>query len=449
MTGPGELQASEIHDVADRRAGRSAPAQFDAVIVGASLAGCTVATLLGRQGLRVALVEKSPDPAAYKRICTHFIQSSAVATLQRLGILQELESMGARRSRTRLWTRWGWIVPPANPRVPASVNIRRERLDPFMRAMAGQTPGVELILGAAARELVRDPVGVVTGVVAQTQSGERIALSAPLTIGADGRDSRIGELSQVNTRRLPHGRFAYGAYYEGPSPAGSPDGSLWVLDPQMVAAFPTDEGLTLYACMPTHDRLPEFKRDLERVFESFVSEVPDAPPILESRRVGAVQGKIDMTNVLRSPTAPGLSLVGDAALALDPMWGIGCGFALQTAEWLTDALTPALKGEQSLADGLQAYRRRYADGLHEHATAIVGYATGRRLNAGERLVFSAAARGDERMRELSEEFGTRNVRPRSFLARAVPRALVSHARELLHAGGTTSRSPRQASEAVL
>jgi flavin-dependent dehydrogenase len=449
MTGPGVSEASEMQGASRGPAARGAAARYDVVIVGASIAGCTAATLLGRQGLRVALVEKSPDPASYKRICTHFIQSSAVSTLERLGVLQELERMGARRSRARLWTRWGWIMPAASPRVPASVNIRRERLDPFLRSLAGQTPGVELILGVSAQELVRERDGTVAGIVAHTRGGDRITLSAPLTVGADGRDSRIGEISQVNTRRLPCGRFAYGAYYEGPPPAGSPDGSLWVLDPQMVGAFPTDEDLTLYACMPTHDRLPEFKRDLTRALESFISEIPDAPPILDSRRVGPVQGRIDMTNVLRSPTAPGLSFVGDAALALDPMWGIGCGFALQTAEWLADALTPALKGQRPLADGLQVYRGRYAEGLHEHAMAIVGYATGRRLNAGERLVFSAAARGDERMRELTEAFGTRNARPRSFLARAVPRALISQAEQLLRPRAGTLRASGQASEATL
>jgi 2-polyprenyl-6-methoxyphenol hydroxylase-like FAD-dependent oxidoreductase len=39
---------------------------YDAVIVGASLAGCTTAIALGRAGARVALVEKRPDPAAFK-----------------------------------------------------------------------------------------------------------------------------------------------------------------------------------------------------------------------------------------------------------------------------------------------------------------------------------------------------------------------------------------------
>lgn len=451
MTGPMHSQASDMRGVPRSQVPRSGsrPEPYDAVVVGASLAGCTAATLIARAGLRVALVEKSPDPDAYKRICSHFIQASAVATLERLGVLEELEVMGALRSRARLWTRWGWILPPASSRVPASLNMRRERLDPFLRRLAAETPGVELIAGATAEQLVRGSDGAVAGVVARFRGGEAVTLSAPLTIGADGRDSRVGELSQVKARRLPHGRFAYAAYYEGPPPEGSPDGSLWLLDPQMAAAFPTDEGLTMYACMPTHDRLSEFKRDLPRALESFVSDIPDAPPILASRRVGPVQGKIDMTNVLRSPTAPGLAFAGDAAAALDPLWGVGCGFALQTAGWLADAVAPALRGEQPLADGLQAYRQRYAEGLREHIAALVGYATGRPLNAGERLVFSASALGGRRLRELGEELGTRSVRPRSFLPRAVPTALMVHAKHAVRSRGAAPRSPRQPTEVVL
>lgn len=50
---------------------------YDAVIVGASLAGCAAAIGLGRAGARVALVERQPDLAAFKRICSHQIQASA------------------------------------------------------------------------------------------------------------------------------------------------------------------------------------------------------------------------------------------------------------------------------------------------------------------------------------------------------------------------------------
>jgi flavin-dependent dehydrogenase len=39
-------------------------AEYDVVVVGASIAGCTAATLLGRAGARVALLERRPDPTA-------------------------------------------------------------------------------------------------------------------------------------------------------------------------------------------------------------------------------------------------------------------------------------------------------------------------------------------------------------------------------------------------
>ena len=73
------------------------PYNYDAVVVGASLAGCATAILLGRAGVRVALVEKQPDPAAFKRICSHSIQASAVPTLERLGLLAPIEAAGGVR----------------------------------------------------------------------------------------------------------------------------------------------------------------------------------------------------------------------------------------------------------------------------------------------------------------------------------------------------------------
>src|SRR5437764_10781505 len=100
--------------------------KYDAVIVGASLAGCTTAIFLARSGARVALVERRPDPDAFKRVCGHFIQSSAVPTLERLGVLDAMERAGAARSRLRLWTRWGMLEMGDESSLPRAVNIRRE-----------------------------------------------------------------------------------------------------------------------------------------------------------------------------------------------------------------------------------------------------------------------------------------------------------------------------------
>lgn len=412
---------------------------YDVAIVGASLAGCATAIMLARTGARVALVEKSPDPAAYKRICTHYIQSSGVPTLQRLGLLEPMAQAGALRSRVRIWTRWGWIEPPRQSTVPSGVNLRRERLDPLIRRLAGETPGVELILGHAVTELVHEDERV-CGVRARAAGGGMLELRARLVVGADGRDSRTAKLAGVRTRTAPHGRFAYGGYFEGPTPATHPDQSLWILDPHMAAAFPTDSGLTFYAVMPTKDRLPEFKRDPEAALRAFVGAVPEAPPIDASRLVGEVTGKIDMTNVTHTPTAPGLALVGDAAGALDPLWGVGCGFALQSAQWLADGVAPALRGEETLERGLRRYRRRYARGLGGHTRTILDYAGGRKLNPAERLLFSSATY-DERVGRIFEAFGSRNIGPVRMIATAMPLAALANARRSLTGRGRPRRQP--------
>ncbi|MGN6586066.1 MAG: NAD(P)/FAD-dependent oxidoreductase [Solirubrobacterales bacterium] len=400
---------------------------YDAVVVGGSLAGCTAATLLGRAGARVALVEKQPDPKAFKRMCSHFIQASAVPTLERLGWLEPIYEAGGINTRVQAWTRWGWVKPPAPGNV--CVNLRREVLDPLLKERTTQEPGVELMLGRTATRVLRDG-NAVCGVVVRTAAGEETELRAPLTVGADGRDSQIAELAGLPDKQSPHGRFAYGGYFEGPATAIAPDAAFWMLDPQWAAAFPTDSDLTFYAVMGTKDRLPEFKADPEAAIVKFLSDVPEAPPIAESKLVGPVLGKVDMTNRKRGPVAPGLALIGDAALAVDPLFGIGCGWALQSGEWLADSVAPALSGREPLEKGLERYKRRQARGLGGHAFLINDYATGRPLSPIERLIFSAAAR-DEGCARMFETFGTREIRPQQFMPRMLPRALAVNARHAL------------------
>jgi 2-polyprenyl-6-methoxyphenol hydroxylase-like FAD-dependent oxidoreductase len=401
---------------------------YDAVIVGGSLAGCATAIQLGRAGLKVAVVEKQPDPQAYKRMCSHFIQASGVPAIERLGLLEPMEAAGAVRPYMHMWTRWGWIEAPRERSAPG-IDLRREVLDPMVRAEAAETAGVEMLLGWSAERLLRDG-GTVAGVAVRNREGEERELRARLTVGADGRDSRVAELSEVPVKTFPHNRIAYGGYFEGPPPKHSPDGLIWFLDPHWAAAFPTDSDLTFYAAMPTKDRLPEFKEDPEGALIRFLADAPEPPPIRESRLVEPVVGKLDMTNRMRKPVAPGLALVGDAALATDPLFGVGCGWAFQSAEWLAGSVLPALQGDESLEQGLEGYRRRHARELAGHAFFIHDYATGRRMTPVERLMFSAAAR-DPKAAAIFEAFGTRRIRPQQMLPRLLPRAVAVNARHAL------------------
>ncbi len=409
-----------MSDPGRRNGIRGESADYDAVIVGASLAGCATAILLGRAGARVALVEKRPDPAAFKRICSHLIQSSAVPTLERLDLLEPILAAGGVRSRNRAWTKWGWIDPPSERTVPG-VSLRRELLDPLIREAAGATPGVELMLGRDACRLIREG-DYFSGVVVRDREGNETALRATLVVGADGRDSGIADLSGVAAKTLPHGRFVYAAYFEDALPECAPDSSIWLLDPQFVAAFPTDAGLTMYAAMLTKDRLPEFRSDPMAALVDFVASVPDAPPIRSGRPVGPVLGKLEMPNRVCRPVGPGLALVGDAALTADPLFGIGCGWALQSGEWLADCVVPSLQGQEPLTAGLRRYRRRHRRELRGHAYFINDYSSGRRMQPPERFGFAAAARNPE-LGVVVDAYASRRIKPTEMFARMVPRAV--------------------------
>jgi 2-polyprenyl-6-methoxyphenol hydroxylase-like FAD-dependent oxidoreductase len=419
---------------------------YDVVIVGASLAGCAAAMLLGRGGARVALVEKRPDPAAFKRVCGHYLQPSGVPTLERLGLLEPMLAAGGLRSRVRIWTRWGWVDPPETPRAYA-LNLRREKMDPLVREAAAGMRGVELLRGQTAETLVRDSRDAVCGVICRDPDGAERQLRGRLVVGADGRDSAVAKLAGVKEKTLPHGRFAYSIYLEGAKPANFPDSQAWFLDPQWAATFPTDDDLVLYAVMPTVDRLPEFKRDPEKALVSFMANLPDPPPALEGTRVGPVIGKLAMPNKLRGPVAPGLALIGDAALATDPLFGIGCGWAFQSGEWLADSVAPALRGEEALDRGLERYRRRHRGELRGHSFLIHDYATGRRMNPFERALWAAAAR-DSKVAEGFEGLGARREKPGRTMARLLPRVLAVNARHALGRDGTPAPASRTPIKAV-
>jgi 2-polyprenyl-6-methoxyphenol hydroxylase-like FAD-dependent oxidoreductase len=325
------------------------------------------------------------------------------------------------------------IEPPAHQHVPAGLNIRRELLDPLLRAHAARQPGVELLAGRTVIGLLRDADQErIAGVEYKERDGHTRQARARLVIGADGRDSRVVELAGAPTKALPHARFAYGAYFEGPPPAGAPDGTIWFLDPQWAAAFPTDSGLTFYGCMLTKDRLAAFRDDLDGSLRSFMADLPEAPPILDSRRVSPILGKLEMPNIVHKPVGPGLALIGDAALATDPLFGVGCGWALQSAEWLADSVVPALQGKQPLDTALARYRRAHQRRLRGHAGMIHDYATGRQFNRIERILFSAAA-WDPKVAISFGRFGTRNAPP-SSLGPMFARALAVHTRRRLRPG---------------
>jgi flavin-dependent dehydrogenase len=399
---------------------------YDVVIVGASVAGCTAATLYARQGLKVALVDRESSPDYYKKICNHFIQPFAVQTFKRLGMIEALEATGAvRNGDIRVFTRWGLIHASASSRSKHQqygYNIRRLKLDPMLRNVAAGTPGVELMLGLTARQLLSENDRF-TGVVLEGKGGQAREIRARLVVGADGRNSRVAAASGVPTSVKPNTRFCYYAYYTGFS---FPSQMIWFNEPDWIYAFPNDDGVTVLCSYIHKSHLPDFKRDLKTSFRRLYEGLPNGPVFDGVEQITETRGMLEIPNISRRAGHPGLGLVGDAALAVDPMWGTGVSFALRSAEWLVDSTSQALLnggGPVQVDQALQHYARKHHAELGGHAFQIADYSTGRGLNPIEKQFFMAAVHDPATARHFAE-FEGRNISLTQFLApTAIARAV--------------------------
>jgi 2-polyprenyl-6-methoxyphenol hydroxylase-like FAD-dependent oxidoreductase len=384
--------------------------RYDVAIVGASVAGCTAARLLALRGARVALIERRPDLDAFKTVCTHYVQSSATPTIERLGLAPLLEERGAIHNSIDLWTRHGgWIVAAGD--APFGYSVTRETLDPLLRGLAAETPGVDLLCGWTAMALHGgERPG---GVTIESSAGETRRIDARLLVGADGRGSTLARLAGVPARSRPNRRFFYWAYWRGMEPAG-PRSRMWFLEPDCAYTFPNEDGLTVALVAPHEQRLPEFRADREGAYLRLLSSLPDAPDISAATRESKLLGKLELPNSIRLSARPGLAFVGDAALAGDPFWGIGCGWAFQSAEWLADEVGPGLLGDGDLDAALRRYRRLHFRRLALHQLQMSDFASGRPAKFLERMMWRAAPRDPEVLRAI-EQVASRRSSPLSPL----------------------------------
>ena len=403
---------------------------YDVVVAGASIAGCSAARLFALAGARVALVERKPDPAAYKVVCTHQIQSSAVPAIGRLGLEPLLEQAGAVRSRPAAWSPYGgWMQFPDD--TPRGYALSRRRLDPILRELAAGTPGVEFLPGQTVVGLVGGDAGRVAGVEVESRERERRRIGARLTVAADGRDSTLARLARNPARVRRHERFVYFAYWQGVETPPH-EARLWWLEPDGAAVFPNEDGLTLIAAVPHKRRLSEFRPDPEPAYQRMVEALPDGPGLARAERVSKLIGKLEMPNKMRAAARPGIAFVGDAGLATDPVFGVGCGWAFQSAEWLVEETSAALLGGGSgegLDKALDRYRRAFLRRLGPHHLQIADFSTGRPLRPNERIVFRAATRDPLVAAGVEEVVSRRSSALRMLDPRPLPRVLWRGLRE--------------------
>ena len=340
---------------------------WDAIIIGARVAGASTALLLARAGLQVLVVDRARRGS--DTLSTHALMRGGVLQLRRWGLLERVAATGAPPVR-RVTFHYGAESVPVSLKPYAGVAAlyapRRTVLDALLVDAAEQA-GAKFRFGVAMTDLVYEG-GRAIGVVLRDRRGNTWTELARLVVGADGRDSLLAERAAAPSRAVGAHRAAYTYGYW---PAADLDGYHWYYgDGLSAGAIPTNDGLacvfvggspaTLRAALRYRSPADAQRRLLARL-DDRLGDLVAAPP------VGAVRFFRGMPSQLRRPYGPGWVLVGDAGCWKDPLATHGITDALRDAELLATAVAAGASSEPAAAIALasyQAQRDRIAWPMH-------------------------------------------------------------------------------------
>ncbi|MET3792001.1 FAD-dependent oxidoreductase [Aquamicrobium terrae] len=337
-----------IHD--NERPDNERQIETGCAIVGAGPGGLMLGFILARAGVDVTVLEKHGDFLRDFRGDT--IHPSTLNVMKELDLLDEVLKLPHTQA-PRLHAEIGGkdITIADFSRLPAACRFiafmpQWEFLD-FLAREASRYPNFRLVMNATVEDVIEDK-GRIAGVRASTAEGP-LAVRAPLTIGADGRNSIVREKAGLEVESF-----------------GKPSEVLWMKlshqpdDPPYVMGhggprqgfIMVDRG-DYWQCgyVVRKDTFAEIKT---RGLDAFRDAVAAVSP-LPAERMQEVQAWDDVhllsvrIDRLKRWWRPGLLCIGDAAHAMSPIGGFGVNLAVQDAVAAANILGPPLRSRK-LAD---------------------------------------------------------------------------------------------------
>lgn len=302
----------------------------DVLIAGGGIAGSSLAIMLGRAGVTVALFEQGHFPR--EKACGEGIMPPGVAVLERLGLAGAVG--GAPFEGVRYHA--GDIVaearfPQFDGQPATGRGQRRHHLDQVLFTTAAATPGVMAYTNAR----VEAPIVARGGVVGLRAMGEDYY--APLTVAADGAHSPLRRHLGLDSTKPRGRRVGLRAHFRLAPGVNQPPWVEVFLDhaaEMYVTPLPHRE--ILVAALTTREAL---SGGADGAFQRLAR----AQPALRAKLAGAEQittfrGMSPLTTSARAGYVAGAVLLGDAAGFVDPITGGGITQALLTAELLAARL---------------------------------------------------------------------------------------------------------------
>lgn len=330
---------------------------YDAIIVGARVAGSPLAMLLARKGYRVLLLDKATFPS--DTISTHHIHQPGVARLGRWGLLDRVRASNVPPTTEIRFDVGPFALtgtpPPAGGTAEAYAP-RRKVLDKILVDAAAEA-GAELREAFSVEGLTTEG-GVVTGVRGRGPRGSAVTEKARVVIGADGARSFVAREVQAP---VYHDRgMLTSNYYTYWSGVELDRVELYPRPGRLIVADKTNDGLSMITVVWPKEDFNRVRSNIEGEYMRALEE--HAPALAERVRAGRREERFAGTgflpNFFRKPYGPGWALVGDAGYVKDPATAQGISNGFSHSELLAEALDEAFSGRREMGRALADYERR-------------------------------------------------------------------------------------------
>jgi 2-polyprenyl-6-methoxyphenol hydroxylase-like FAD-dependent oxidoreductase len=325
------------HDIVDLQT-------TDCCIVGGGPAGAVLALLLARQGVAVMLLEAHRDFDRDFRGDT--IHPSVMEIMEELGLSDRLLQLPhAKMRQIRIKTPEDTITladfSHLKTRYPYITMLPQVKFLEFITQEAQQYPNFQLVMGANVQELIVEN-SVIQGVRYRGGGGWH-EVRAMLTIGADGRHSKLRQLGHFATIETSPPMDVL--WFRLPRQSGDGEGGMGRFASGHIVAMLDRGDEWQIAYVISKGGYQKLRAEgLEILKTSVVEVVPEL-----ATRINDLQdwSQIAFLSVESSRVQrwyrPGLLLIGDAAHVMSPVGGVGINYAIQDAVVTANVLTKPLQ----------------------------------------------------------------------------------------------------------